>query len=164
MALNSYARLRVNGTALDGDTMLQQIGGVDVSSDHLEVYEVRWGSGVPAATVTGRPGRLEMQPILITKRVDQATPRLYQALATNAAVDGDIKLFETHPQDGTSRHRFTLVIAKARIQSIASCSPDTLDAALSTRPAREVVAIAATSVTYRDEVHSVEYQQDVSAR
>ena len=164
MAFNSYARLTLNGTPLAGDTTVAEIGGVDVSADHIEVYEVRWGSASAMASADGRPGRAQVQPVLITKRVDQSTPRLYQAMMTNAAIDGAIKLFDTHPDSGEVRHRFTLTLAKARIQSITSCSPDTLDTAVAARPAREVVAIAAATLTYSDEVNSVEYRQDLSPR
>lgn len=164
MALNSYARLKLQGTPLDGDTTQATMGGVDVSSDHIELHEVRWGLGVPATTSTARPSRAELQPIVITKGIDQSTPQLYRALAVNAVVEGDILLFDTHPDDGSTRHRFTLTVGKARVQSIASCSPDTLDPSVSGRPAREVVTIAAPSLKLRDEVQSTEYQYDVVQR
>jgi type VI secretion system Hcp family effector len=164
MALNAYARLTINGQALQGDTSVQAMGSVDVSSDHIEVSELRWGSAVPAAASGGRTGRAEMLPVLITKRIDQTTPRLYEALVKNSQVEGEIKIFDTDPNDGTTRHRFTLVLGRGRLQSVTSSSPDTLDPAFSARPPREVVAITATSLTYRDEIHSVEYQQESSLR
>lgn len=160
MALNSYARLKLQGTSLAGDTTQVTMGGVDVSSDYIELHEVRWGLGVSSSTTTVRPGRPVLQPIALTKGIDQSTPQLYRALAVNAVLDGDILLFDTHPEDGSTRHRFTLTLANARVQSIASCSPDTLDPTVSGRPAREVVTIAAPSLRLRDEVRSVEYQYD----
>lgn len=164
MALNSYAQLTLNGSALSGDVTVFEIGSVDVSADHIEIHEVRWGAAVPVASSTARPGKPALQPVVITKRIDQTTPLLYQALFTNMAVDGDIKLFDSDPDSGGTRHRFTVKIAKARIQSIDSCSPDTFEPAVMTRPAREVVTIAAASVNWRDEVNGVEYQRDASAR
>lgn len=164
MALNAYARLTINGESLQGDTAVQTMGGVDVSSDHIEVYELRWGSAVPAAASGGRTGRVEMSPVLITKRIDHATPRLYQALVTNSQVEGDIKIFDTDPNDGTTRHRFTLVLGRGRLLSMTSSSPDTMDPAFSARPPREVAAIVATSLTYRDEIYSVEYEQEAIVR
>lgn len=157
MALNAYARLTVNGEALQGDTTVQTLGGVDVSSDHIEVYELKWGSAAPAAESGGRTGRVAMLPVLITKRIDHSTPRLYQALVTNGQVEGDIKIFDTSADDGSTRHRFTLVLGRSRLQSISSSSPDSLDPEVSARPPREVVAIIATSLTYRDEIHGVEF-------
>jgi type VI secretion system secreted protein Hcp len=164
MALNSYAQLSLNGTALSGDVAVAEMGGVDVSADHIEVNEVRWGAAVPATSTTARYGKPELQPIVLLKRVDQTTPMLYQGLFTNMSVDGDIKLFEPDPDNGNTRHRFTIKIAKARIRSIASWSPDTLDPAELARPAREVVTIAAASVNWRDEVYGTEYQRDSAAR
>ena len=157
MALNSYARLTVNGEALQGDTTVQSIGGVDVSFDHIEVYELQWGSASPGAASGGRTGRAELLPVLITKRVDHATPRLYQALVSNSQVEGDIKIFDTSADDGSTRHRFTLVLGRSRVQSISSNSPDSLDPQVSARPPREVVAIIPASLTYRDEIHGVEF-------
>lgn len=164
MALSSYARLKLQGTPLDGDTTHATMGGVDVSSDHIELHEVRWGLGVSSPTSTVRPGRAELQPIALTKGIDQSTPQLYRALAVGANVDGDILLFDTSPEDGSTRHRFTLTLSKARVLSIASCSPDTFDPEVSGRPAREVVTIAAPSVTMRDELHSIEYQHEAPPR
>jgi hypothetical protein len=55
MALNAYARLTINGESLQGDTAVQTVGGVDVSSDHIEVYELRWGSAVPRLHLAAAP-------------------------------------------------------------------------------------------------------------
>ena len=162
MALNSYANLTVNGTELTGDTSIGVIGGEDVSSGHIEVFEVRWGSVMPPAGAAR--GRLEMQPVVLTKRVDQTTPLLYQAMASNGVIMGTVKLFDTHPDSGETRLRFTLTLGKGRVQSIASCSPDGLDPAMASRPAREVVTISVSSLTYADVVGSTEYTQDITGR
>jgi type VI secretion system Hcp family effector len=164
MALNSYARLTLNGAALSGDTTQNTVGGVDVSADHIEVHEVRWGSTMPTIVGSGRTGTFRLEPIRITKRIDKATPRLYAALGGNMSVAGDIKLFDTNPEDGTTRHRFTLTITKGRIQSIASWSPDVYDPAMSAQPPREVVELTAPTVRYRDEVSGVEHEQNLIAR
>ena len=162
MALPSYARFTLNGVTLEGDTSIGVMGGVDVSSEHIEVFEVRWGTAVPPTGSTR--SRLDVQPVLITKRVDQSTPRLYEAMGRSTVLEGDIKLFDTHPASGETRHRFTLTIGKARVQGIESCSPDSLNPDTASRPAREVVTITAASLTYRDEVSNTEYTQEMTAR
>lgn len=162
MALNAYANLTVNGTALQGDTSIAVIGGVDVSADHIELFEVRWGSVMP--TGGSARGRLDMQPVVLTKRIDQTTPLLYKAMAENSRLDGEIKLFDTHPDSGETRHRFTLIVMRGRVQSIASASPDSLDPALASRPAREVLTLTVGSLTYQDEVASVSYTQELVGR
>lgn len=164
MALKAYAALTLNGTALDGDTSVNQIGGVDVSDGHIEVYEVRWGASVPTANTAGRLGKAELAPVVFSKRIDQTTPLLYEGLFTNMLVDGRVKLFDNDPDSGEVQHRFTLAITKARIQAIDSRSPDTHDPGTTAHPAREMVTIVGGSVTWRDEVKGIEYAHAVTPR
>jgi type VI secretion system Hcp family effector len=96
------------------------------------------------------------------KRVDGTTPELYQALTTNATISGDIKIFDTNPEDGTTRHRFTITIAGARILAIESRSPDAFDADQSNRPPYEVVEVVPHTITYTDVVNSKEYTDEWS--
>ena len=164
MALNAYAALTLNGTALDGDTSVSQLGGVDVSDHHIEVYEVRWGASVATAGSAVRPGRAELAPVAVSKRIDQTTPLLYQGLLTGHGGGRRYQAVRERSEHGAARHRFTLAIAKARIQSIDSRSPDTFDLGTTADPAREVVTIAAGTMTWRDEVTGVEYTHTVAAR
>lgn len=165
MALNAYAALTLNGTPLSGDVTMTSIGNVDVSADHIEAYEVLWGAVLE--TSDEGPGRRaatrrHLLPLQLVKRVDQTTPELYRALAQNATVAGDVKIFDTNPEDGTTRHRFTLELAGSRVVSIESESPDTLDADTTNRPPSERVEIACRTITYRDEVNGVEFTDEVS--
>jgi type VI secretion system secreted protein Hcp len=159
MALNAYAELQINGESLTGDTTVQSMGGVDVSTNHIEVYQVKWGTRVGTEGQSHRASsHRRILPIQLMKRVDQTTPQLYQALARNATISGSIKLFDTNPEDGATRHRFTLTIEGARILSIESCSPDAFDADTSNRPPYEIVEIVPHTIIYTDGIHSVEAQ------
>lgn len=158
MALNAYAALTYNGTALAGDVTMTTIGGVDVSADHIECYQVKWGSRVGTEGQSHRASSfLRVLPIALMKRIDGTTPELYQALSENATIAGDIKVFDTNPEDGITRHRFTITISGARILSIESCSPDAFDADVSNRPPYEVIEIVPHTITYTDVVFSKEY-------
>jgi type VI secretion system secreted protein Hcp len=158
MALHAYAQLSANGTALTGDTMLVEIGGVDVSSDHIEIYELIFGSSRGISGKTGRArGHRQLSPIEMVKRTDQTTPLLYQALSENQRIDGDIKLFDADPETGEIRHRFTVSVTKARVSSLTTVSPDVYDAEASNRPIYDLLEIVAGTITYTDLVNSVEY-------
>lgn len=161
MALPSFAALTVNGQALSGDVSLPSIGGVDVSVDHIEVAEVRFGSRITADAVMGRVrGAHRTLPVRLTKRLDSTTPDLYRALATNAAVAGEIKIFDTNPEDGTTRHRFTVSVTRARIVAVETVAPNAWDADPQAAVPHEVVELIPHTITYTDVVNSVEYTDD----
>jgi type VI secretion system secreted protein Hcp len=163
MGLNSFAALTYNGTALSGDVTMTSVGGVDVSADHIELYEVQWGTRVGTEGQSHRASaHRRILPIRLMKRVDGTTPELYQALTTNATIAGDIKIFDTNPEDGTTRHRFTITIAGARILAIESRSPDAFDADQSNRPPYEVLELVPHTITYTDVVNSKEYTDEWS--
>ncbi len=163
MAHNAYAALTYNGSALAGDVTITTIGGVDVSADHMELYQVKWGCRVGTEGQSHRASsHRRIQPIQIMKRIDGTTPELYQALTQNQTIAGDIKIFDTNPEDGATRHRFTITISGARILAIESCSPDAFDADVSNRPPYEVVELVPHTITYTDVVNSKEYTDEWS--
>ncbi len=163
MALNAFAALTYNGTALAGDVTMTTVGGVDVSADHMELYEVKFGTRVGTEGQSHRASsHRRILPISIMKRIDGTTPELYQALTTNATIAGDIKIFDTNPEDGSTRHRFTITISGARILAVESRSPDAFDADMSNRPPFEVVELVPHTITYTDVVNSKEYTDEWS--
>ncbi len=104
MAINGFARLTLNGTALTGDVSADQMGPVDVQTGCLEVLRLDFGAEVSRAAGSGQAtGRRQYQPIRFVKRIDRSTPLLYRALAQNERVAGDFLLFDTDPADGSVR-------------------------------------------------------------
>jgi type VI secretion system Hcp family effector len=163
MGLNAYAAFTANGTALAGDTTMTSIGGVDVSADHIELYSVHWGTRVGTEGQSHRASaHRRVLPVRIAKRVDQTTPEFYQALTQNQTIAGDIKIFDTNPEDGTTRHRFTITIAGARVLAVESQSPDAFDADTSSRPPFDVIELVPHTITYTDMVNSKEYTDEWS--
>ena len=159
MALNFFVAATLNGSALAGDTTMATIGGVDVSADHFEGYELKFGTSVGTEGQAHRASsHRRIHPVEIMKRIDQTTPLLYQGLKQNQRVDADIKIFDNDPDDGSTRHRFTVRITQARILSIQSCNPDAFDADESRRPAYEVIQMVPHTIAYVDEVHSAEFE------
>lgn len=165
MALNAYAELTLDGNALSGDVSLSTLGGVDVSSDHIECFEVRWGARWGAevreqrtVSRTARPEPSSLLPVSLLKPVDRTTPLFYRGLRESHRVSGDIKLFDNDPDSGETRHRFTIRITDGRIQSIQSVSPDALDPALANRLPSETVEILPRIIAYMDEIDGIEYE------
>ena len=64
MALTSYAAITSNGMALTGDVSQASMGGVDVSADHIEVYEFHLGVGTASEGTSARQsGRATHRPL-----------------------------------------------------------------------------------------------------
>ncbi|GAA1975689.1 type VI secretion system tube protein TssD [Microbacterium pumilum] len=158
MALNGYARLTLNGTALTGDVSVDHVGSVDVQSDHVEVQRLTFGADVARAPGSGQAtGRRQYQPIRFVKRIDRSTPLLYRALAQNERVAGDILLFDLNPDDGTLRHFFTVTIANGVVSGISSVLPDTRDTQQSW-DAYEEVSLTFASITLTHDPTGTEMQ------
>ncbi len=163
MAQLFYCEFTINGSALTGDVSNSTMGGVDVSADHIEGYELHFGSRQAAKEAgSARAGRRTIDPVRIRKPTDRTTPLLYRALVMNQVLDGTIKLFDTNPDSGETRHRFSIQLSNARISAVATTSPDVHDPANNPRPIFEWVEITAPTVAYTDEVNSVEFEDSVA--
>ena len=155
-SLPAFAQLTWNGTAFSGDTSLSSLGGVDVSVDHVELFAVSWGTAVGSQNQRG-PQQLQVAPIVLTKPLDQTTPLFNQAMAQNATIAGVIKIFDTSPDDGVVRHRFSLTIGGGRIVGVESLKPDPLEPASRAGGPVDTIQIRPQSITYTDLVHSTEF-------
>jgi type VI secretion system secreted protein Hcp len=158
----SFAALTVNGAPLGGDVTQATIGGVDVSRGHIEVYDLSFGARVTTAPNTGASprstGRRQLDPLRLTKPMDRTTPLLYQALSQHRTIAGDVLIFDTNPEDGTTRHRFTIRLSDARITAVASAVTDpNVGIPVPGRP-YESVELVPHTIAYIDEVASVEYE------
>ena len=149
-ALNAYAALTAGGTALSGDVTMQEIGGIDVSTDHIEIYQVEHNI---------KPGKNKLisGPIVILKRIDQTSPLLLQAMSEGQRIDGDIKIFDNDPDSGETRHRFTIRLTQAEVVGISSNLPDAFNAEDSNRPPYERIELQPFSLMWVDEINSEEY-------
>lgn len=167
MALQSYARLRSNGTPIEGLVSTTQMGSVDVSTGHIEVSHLAWGATSGARTASGvaaARGRREYSPITFVKRVDASTPLLYQALAQNRKVDGEFLLFEIDPSDGTVRLFFTVTAEDGAIVEIASVSPDVRDPEVATWDAYEEVSLTFARIALDELVVGTSFEDQVGQR
>lgn len=157
-ALNAYAELTLNGTALSGDTTMASIGGVDVSTGHIECFGVHHEMFKAA----NHSAQTTHAPFKLIKRVDKASPLLYQALAQNQNVAGTIKYFRTSPEDGSTQLYFTITFSQARVNAIRHWSPNNLDAATSQYPQMEEVSISYNTITFTETLANVEAEISVN--
>lgn len=128
MALNFYLQLAIEGSAVTGDVTLHTLGGLDVSSNHIEAYALYHETALSADS-TQRDVKLNHGPISFTKRADRATPLLLQAMAEQRRVDGAIKFFGHNPDSGETilSHVFEITaghILGVRTEMLNSISPE----------------------------------------
>ncbi|MGD2129796.1 MAG: hypothetical protein PVJ33_17475 [Lysobacterales bacterium] len=146
-ALSAFAQLQVNGDVLDGDVTMPSIGGVDVSTGYIEIFEIDQSLMTKAKS----------GPIVLQKRVDQTTPAILAAIMEEAPVDGSILIFENDLDSGATRHRFTISFMGAHIVASDTQLPDTFDTEEANRPVVEYVRMELTGYTFSDEVNETEY-------
>lgn len=143
------------GTELTGDVPVGSIGRTDVSTGHVEILGLSFGTRVSAPRGSLRAGaHREIQPLRFVKPMDQTTPDFYRGCKQNQRMDGDIKIVETDPASGRMRHRFTLRVTQARIVTIESSAPGTGDG----DAPRDTIELAWHTLAYIDEVHGVEFE------
>lgn len=159
MALNVYAELEAEAIgAFSGDSSMSNLGGVDVSSNHIECYEFFCGTRVGTEGQSHRAStHRRIQPIRIEKRTDQTTPLFYQALTQNKTVRGRFKFFD-RDHTGETRHRFTISVEGARVLAVETKSPDAFDADESNRPVYDVIEIVPHTISYEDVIESTMFE------
>ncbi len=82
----------------------------------------------PRDAASGLPtGKRQHKPIVITKSIDKATPKLYQALANNENLTTVELRFYGPSATGASANYFTVKLQNANIASIRNFKDETLD-------------------------------------
>jgi type VI secretion system secreted protein Hcp len=96
------------------------------------------------ATTGAAQGRRQHHPISVTKLLDQATPKLYQALVTNEILTEFTIAFWRQLPDGQETAQFTIKLTDARIVAAAFVAHEAQGAAAAApAPSQEV------QLTYR---------------
>lgn len=156
-AMNSYMQLTLNGTAVSGDVSLFQIGGVDVSSDHIECHAVNF------EFFGGGTGRLQATPLKIVKRIDKSSPVLAKGISRNENARATLRYFRQNEITGDTEEYFRVIIDNARISSIRHWTPSNLDPSGSQFPFMEEVSFTYQRVTLEDLIHGNQTEIDLGA-
>src|SRR5262245_37663943 len=94
-------------------------------------------------------GRCAFEPILIVKRIDEASPLLAKALVENQRIDGTFKFFRPSPSgDGTTEQFYTIEISDGRVDSIKQILPDMFNPLSTSMPPMEEVRFVFNSITW----------------
>lgn len=146
-ALNAYAELTLDTTPLDGQTTMGSIGGVDVSTNHIEIYEYSQTAAI------GEKGKeLILGPLILLKRQDNTSPVLIKGLIDGQVINGLIKFFGNDPDSGETRLESTVEIINGVITSIEQRLPDAFDPSQANRPTLDIITIKAGSIIWTHEL------------
>lgn len=100
-------------------------------------------------------------PVTITKRIDQSSPILHQALCNNEELEVTIKFYRPNPiGDGTTEHFYTIRLRQGRISSIRTISPSTVDQITESLPAMEEVSFVFGAITWIYESGGIEFEDE----
>jgi type VI secretion system Hcp family effector len=149
-----FASIEVNGLVLSGDTTIPIIGGED-TTDYIEFLTYRHdmsrsnGDGSRAIS-----GRIVHSPIIITKRIDGTSPLLIQGLHQNQDVEGVFRFFDSDPNTGVTRLRYTVAIIGGRITSVRTLT--ILDQGIT--HLIEEVSFAYQTITFTDDITGTSYE------
>lgn len=138
----AFAELEINGQALDGYVSQTEVGGVDVSSNHIEVDE--FGQTVAQKQTKKKlaTGKVGPSTIVLRKRQDQTSPLFIDAVVRNQVLSGTIKFF-TADDGGALQLESTIDLADARVVSVEQILPSSPGLPLS-----EVVTLVPASQTW----------------
>ncbi len=138
----AFAELEINGQALDGHVSQTEVGGVDVSSNHIEVDEFAQTVAQKQSKKGIATGKVGLSRIVIRKRQDQTSPLFIDAVVRNQVLSGTIKFF-TADDAGAPQLESTVGLADARVVSVEQVLPSSPG-----HPLSEVVTIVPSSQTW----------------
>jgi type VI protein secretion system component Hcp len=135
-----------------GESDRATIGGVDVSTAS-PLWAVDWtvdaSSGPP-----GRNAGLTISDLVVAKRLDRATPLLYQRVDSGEHLEAArILFFNNNPDSGETQHYLTLELGDARVSGVQLAAGPIVSGFAHL----ELVGFAPERVLVTDEVNSVEY-------
>ena len=102
----------------------------------------------PASGAT--TGKRQHQPITITKLIDQATPRLYEALFNNETLTVTITFWRPLKEGGDKQY-FTIMLDNAIVAGVTFNSPESQDSATAAPYEKVQMAYQKITLTWIDD-------------
>ena len=140
------AYLKIKGAKL-GDIK----GGVTLKGrEHsIEVTAIEHQVTVPTDVGSGMAtGKRQHKPLVITKPVDQSSPLLHTALATNENLSEVTLQFYRMNNKGAEENYYTITLKNARIVGIRHVMHDNTDATKQRLPAQEEISFSYAEITW----------------
>ena len=104
-------------SGITGEPDRATIGGVDVSTAS-PLWAVDWAVDASRGP-SGRDSGLTISDLVVAKRIDRATPLLYQRVDSGERLEAPkILFFNTNPDSGETQHYFTLELGAARVRGV----------------------------------------------
>lgn len=135
-----------------GESDRATIGGVDVSTAS-PLWAVDWAVDASSGP-SGRTAGLTIADLVVAKRLDRATPLLYQRVDSGEHLEAPrILFFNNNPDSGETQHYFTLELGDARVNGVQLAAGPIVSGFAHL----ELVGFAPERVLITEEVNSVEY-------
>ncbi len=156
MAMTVHLTLKANGEDIQGESTIMSLG----REDTIECFSFDYGVISASEAFSGSPsGVRNYEPIRVTKRVDKATPRIWQALCQNHQIEATFKFFRPSPAgDGSTEEFYTVEISEARIAGVDFSSPDAMGGAGQSEPPTETVAFVYNNMTQTYESGGISHE------
>ena len=154
----AFAQFESHGSLLEGETSVEEIGGVDVSTGHIEVFEFRQRVSFDERRPgQHRPSRSPQGIFEFKTRIGAESVGLIQAWRQRGEVSGTIKFFKTDPGNGSTYLATTIEIEQGFVATVEIEHPDTLDSTNATIPPTTTVKIVPHVVTTTDVVSGTSF-------
>jgi type VI secretion system secreted protein Hcp len=135
MAQNVHLFLKVDGREVKGESTETSLD----RASSIECFHYAHGAKTPVDWVFGEAcARRQYEPLEIRKRVDAASPLLWQALTMDGRVEATFRFYRPHPSGSGVEHFYTTII-KGYVQSIKQFVKDTSSPLKSDAPLLEEV-------------------------
>jgi type VI secretion system secreted protein Hcp len=140
-----YLFLKLNGSPVTGESTQATLG----RQDSIECTSYTQKVTVPTDAASGlATGRAQIQPIIITKRIDKASPLLMKGALTNEVAEGEFRFYRPNPRgDGTTEQFYTVRFTNGSIVSVRQYVP-AIESAKVAEPPQEEVTFACGHIEY----------------
>lgn len=159
-----YLKLIADGTQIEGESTVQSIGGVDVST-FIECEGYSEGVATAQDAASRRPTAQRIyDPLVVRKWVDKSSPELAKALCSTQKVTGEFYFFRPSAEDAQMEHFFKVFIEDARVSGIKRFLPNAAqDVALAGKPPLEEVSFVFSRISWEHvpaaKVHTDDWRQ-----